>query len=283
MKIVTGAAIKWHLSNCSAFLSSQKNKDRLSTELNATDNLSLAKHHKTTVTSNDINNHYPHWHKPFFPAIPTILFLTGLFFSRFSSVIERWLWSLLICDSKLKNSFTKWQSPWRIIESNRRINLSLPDDLICPSVVIICSDSWIFSLLICTPLPLFQVPLRPLVGLRPPSNYVIHSLSTRSVQETTPEGVVSSCGCSLTLTLTTSQKVYGRVRVPRHLDSPSSNCPVLHHFSSDFYFSRWGWEREWVHIGSLESKLRATIVSDGTSSIHHQASLDFSGEDRSNT
>ena len=58
------------------------------------------------------------------------------------------------------------------------------------------------------------------------------------------------------------------------------NCPVLDHFPCDFYFSRWGWG--WVHTGSLESKLRTTIVSDGTSSIYHQASIDFSSEDRSN-
>ena len=36
-----------------------KNKDQFSTELNATDHLSHAKHHKTTKTSNDIDNHRP--------------------------------------------------------------------------------------------------------------------------------------------------------------------------------------------------------------------------------
>ena len=75
--------------------------------------------------------------------------------------------------------------------------------------------------------------------------------------------------------------VYGRVRVPRNLDSLFFNCPVLDHFPSDFYFSRWGWG--WVHISSSESMLRRMIVWDGTWSIHHQASFDFSSEDRFNT
>ena len=35
--------------------SHQKNEDRLSTELNVTDNLSLAKHHKRTETSDNID------------------------------------------------------------------------------------------------------------------------------------------------------------------------------------------------------------------------------------
>ena len=48
-----------------------------------------------------------------------------------------------------------------------------------------------------------------------------------------------------------------------------------------FYLSRWGWG--WVHIGSLESMLQMTIVSDGTWSIRHQVSLDFSSEDQSDT
>ena len=44
------------------------------------------------------------------------------------------------------------------------IILSLPTNRVEPSVLIIHSDSWIFSLI-----NSFLVPLRPLVGLRPPS------------------------------------------------------------------------------------------------------------------
>ena len=62
----------------------------------------------------------------------------------------------LIRDSKWKNSSTKWQSPWRVVELNRRIILSLPDYMICPSRVIICWNSWILYLLICTTLSLLH-------------------------------------------------------------------------------------------------------------------------------
>ena len=69
-----------------------------------------------------------------------------------------WLWLFLIRYSKLENSSTKWLSCWRIVELNRRIILPLPEDMICPSVVIICSDSWVLCLLICIPLSLFHSP-----------------------------------------------------------------------------------------------------------------------------
>ena len=39
----------------------QKHIDTLSTELHATDNLSLAKHHKITQTSKEIYNRHSHW------------------------------------------------------------------------------------------------------------------------------------------------------------------------------------------------------------------------------
>ena len=60
------------------------------------------------------------------------------------SALQSWLWSLLIRRrSKLKNSSTKWQSPWRIIELKSKVILSLPTELIERSVLIIYSDSWI--------------------------------------------------------------------------------------------------------------------------------------------
>ena len=60
-------------------------------------------------------------------------------------------------------------------------------------LVFVCSS--LHLCLSCSVAKFHLVPLRPLVGLRPPSNFFIHSLSTRSVQDTTPEGVLSSCGC----------------------------------------------------------------------------------------
>ena len=161
--------------------------------------------------------------------------LKSVYFSV--SLCESWLYLFSVHRLKLKNSPTKWQSPWGIVEWNRRIILPLQDDMICPSVVIMGSDSWIFCLLICTPLSLFHSPR--------------HDSRRRSL---------------LMLVLSHSDThhlsgVYGRVRVPRNLDRALYNCPVLHHFPSDFYFSRWGWG--WVRIGSLESMLRTTIVSGG--------------------
>ena len=68
------------------------------------------------------------------------------------------------------------------------------------------------------------------------------------------------------------QWVYMMMRVPWNLDSLFYNCPVNDHFPSDLYFSHWGRGWGWVHIGSLASILRTTIVSDGTWSIHQRAS-----------
>ena len=59
------------------------------------------------------------------------------------------------------------------------------------------------------PCPFSTVSLRSLFGLRPPSkipsfaHYAYH-ISLPSVQYKSSEGVLSLCGCSLTLTLTTS-------------------------------------------------------------------------------
>ena len=84
----------------------KKHKGRLSTELNAADNLSHARHHKRTKTSDDNGTNLsslqsqPSCSWPF------------PFFSRFSFELERWLWSLLVCRrSKWTNSSAKWQSP----------------------------------------------------------------------------------------------------------------------------------------------------------------------------
>ena len=98
--------------------------------------------------------------RTFLPFNPNHLVLDQfLSFSCFSFVLERWRWSLLIHRrSKWKNSSTKWQSPWSIVDSNRRIILPLQDDMSCSSVVIICSDIWILYLFICSPLSLFHSP-----------------------------------------------------------------------------------------------------------------------------
>jgi hypothetical protein len=91
--------------------------------------------------------------------------------------LESWLRLLLIRrGSKLKNSATKIQSRRRIEESNTIIVLSLSTDRLELPVLSIYSDSTLVCLFICASLSLFLgcsvslVLMRPLVGLRPPSN-----------------------------------------------------------------------------------------------------------------
>ena len=78
---------------------------------------------------------------------------------------------------------------------------------------------------------LFHCTLWSAFGLRRISSFAL-SRSTRSVQDTTPEGVLSWCWCSLTLTHTLPQWVHRRVRVPRDLDSTLYHCLVFVKFLS---------------------------------------------------
>ena len=93
----------------------------------------------------------------------------------------------------------------RFEELNSNIILSLPIDRIECSVLNSHSDSWVVCLF-----KSVLVPLRPVVGLRPPSKipsfYLTITTESLSVlsQNTTSEGVLSLCWCSLTPTLTTS-------------------------------------------------------------------------------
>ena len=151
----------------------------------------------------------------------------------------RWLWSLLIRRrSQWKNSSTKWQSPWRIVEANRKIILFWQDDMVCPSVMIICSDSWILRLFICTRLSLFHSPRHDPRGrsllMLVLSHSDTHHLNRHMIGYGCHEILIP---CSTTVLF-------------------SATFPLI------FYLSRWGWG--WVHTGSLESRLRATIVSDET-------------------
>ena len=107
-----------------------------------------------------------------------------------------------------------------------------------------------------------SVSKRHLIPLRPTSTSFILSfyltMPTASlsdpVQNTAPDGVLSSCCCSLTLTLTTSMgiwydagvtkgmtslaahRVYGMMRVPRNLDFLFYFCSVFASFSYWFLF-----------------------------------------------
>ena len=106
------------------------------------------------------------------------------------------------------------------------IILSLRVELNERSVLIIHSDSWIFWLII-SPL----VPLRPLVGLRPPSRipssvtppHYACCISLCSVHDTTAEGVLSLCWCSLTLTLTPSMGIWHSAGVSKGVTTPAAH------------------------------------------------------------
>ena len=61
------------------------------------------------------------------------------------------------------------------VELNRRLILSFQDDMICPSVVIICSGSWILYLIICASLSLLTSCIAPF-GRPSTSVEFLHSL-----------------------------------------------------------------------------------------------------------
>ena len=153
---------------------------------------------------------------------------------------------------------------------------------------------WFLSILsvhICLSFSVPLFPLRPLVGLRPPwkialfSHSVSHSFSfiltfcltvpavslPAAVQNTTTKGVLSKCWCH-----ERSEQSRSSQGIWYGAGATKSWFLVLQLLYSRplsfwlLFLARWGWG--WVHIGSLESMLRATIVSDGTWSIHHQAS-----------
>ena len=108
---------------------------------------------KTTERSNNMEKNYPHWHKSFFPSIPTILFLNRPF-----------LFSLLLCTLAL--TLVVFDSSWLKIaevlhkmaiyssEFQRQIILSQKTDRNRASLLNIWLHSSLFSLLICSSLSL---------------------------------------------------------------------------------------------------------------------------------
>ena len=125
-------------------------------------------------------------------------------------------------------------------EFQRQIIFSQKTDGIRASVLNIWSHSFLFSLLISSSLSLMlscAVPNLHLVPLgstalfgRPSASLeFLHSLSLsmRSVQDTTPEGVLSSCGYSLTLTLTTSVGTWYGAGVMKGVTSHAAHKGIL--------------------------------------------------------
>jgi hypothetical protein len=96
------------------------------------------------------------------------------------------------------------------------IILSLRIELIERSVLSICDDSSVFCLFICELVSLFHRTTasfgRPSASFDflyclNPSHYA-YRISLRSVQDTTPEGVLSSCGCHKTSNQSRSSQGY---------------------------------------------------------------------------
>ena len=178
----------------------QKNKGRLSTELNATDHLLYAKHHKRTKTSDDIDTNLSSLHCQPHCSWPIPLF------SCFSFVLDRWF----------------------VVVQNRRIlpqNGNLLEELLSwiEESFFPCQMTWLSAKFasfaqtrgwfVCSSLPRLHSSTTPfdrpsasldfLHSLTPPHD--AYRVSLRSVQDKIEEGVLSQCWCSLTLTLTTSQ------------------------------------------------------------------------------
>ena len=143
---------------------------------------------------------------------------------------EGWLWLLFdLLFENWTNSCRKWQSPsqiWLVEQQNHAFSCQLNWFAVL-EFSLFTSNSWIVCDWSSPPL----IPLCPLAGLRPPSKIpsFSHSASLSLLhlyrtlpQNTTPDLVLSQCWCSLTVTHTQPQWVYGMVRVPRDLD-----CPLL--------------------------------------------------------
>ena len=137
---------------------------------------------------------------------------------------NRWLF-LLIADSKYKNFVRNRQSSTQNSRDKSIFLRKLTPS--CASVLNTWSHSFLVCLLITSSVSHthFHISKFP---LRPPSNFFIHSLSTRSVQDTTPEVILSSCGCSLTLTLTASMDIwYDAGAMNSWLRPPSMSCTLF--------------------------------------------------------
>ena len=197
--------------------------------------------------------------------------------SRFSSVVERCLWSLLIRRSKLKNYSTQWQSLRRVDELNRIIILPLLCDLIERSVLNICDYSWVSCLFICASMSLSHRSTTPfgrpstfpdfLHSLTPP-HYAYH-ISLRSVQDTIVEGVLSSCRCSLSLTLTTSKGLSHSAGATKSWSSlVSLFCSWRMSFCIRSSYDSRGWATRIIHFNLLVfSTVSITLIHQETISL----------------
>ena len=117
------------------------------------------------------------------------------------------------------------------------------------------------------------VPKFLLVPLRPPSNFFIHSLalslSTRSVQDTTPECVLSLCWCSLVLAPTTSKGIWhsaGATISWSRVVSLSCSCRISLCIRSNY--DSGDWATRIIHFSLLVfSTVSITLIRQETISL----------------
>ena len=124
---------------------------------------------------------------------------------------------------------------------------------------------WFLSILSVHPCLSPTVPLRPLVGLRPASKFASFShsfsfiLSFRltmpavslpaAVQNTTPEGVLSLCGCSLAVTLTTSIGIWHGAGATKSWSSVVSlSCSWRISLCIRSHYDSGGWATRIIHF-----------------------------------
>ena len=125
--------------------------------------------------------------------------------------------------------------------------------------------------------------LYPWVGLWPPSNLFIHSLSLPVLsKKQLQEGVLSSCGCSLTLTLTTSVGIWhgaGATKSWSSFVSLSCSCRIYLCIRSNYVSG--GWATRIIHFSLLVfSPVSITLIRQETISLairHYTFRLSIEG------
>ena len=155
-------------------------------------------------------------------------------------LFNRWLF-LLVAGLKLKNSLTKRQSPPQNSRDKSFFLRKLTTS--SASVLNIWSHSFLVCLLIFSSLSLI-LSCTVLLGSTSTSLEFLHllSFSTRSVQDTTLEGVLSSCVWSFSRTLTTSIGIWhcaGATKSCLHSPRWSKSSVVIKKVSTQPKFSIW--------------------------------------------
>ena len=166
-----------------------------------------------------------------FSLISHQLHLKSLYFS--APRCEGWLRLFFIRRSKLKNSCKNWLSPsqnWSVARNNQSFLANWTDSALSSHYSL-----WLLDIL---PDHLYLGSTAPF-SRPPPTSFLLSLRLTMpavslpaAVQNTIPEGVLSQCGCSLTLTHTLPQWRDEMVRVPRDLDSTLYHYHVVDSFGS---------------------------------------------------